>query len=293
MVDKPPGPTSHDVVSQIRRLAGTRRVGHAGTLDPMATGVLVVGVERATRLLGLLALRDKAYEASVRLGVATDTDDAEGKVVAIHRVGPMTEAAVRHAATAFVGPLDQVPSTYSAIKVDGVRSYARARAGEAVDLPARRVTVSRLAVTAVHPDPAGEVLDVDLSLECSSGTYVRALARDLGSALGVGGHLVALRRTRVGPFTLTRAHGLAELTAMAAAGRFGEAMASLADSVAAGFARRDVDAADARVLGHGGRLPASGVGSGPVGVFGPGGSVVALVEDRDGFARSLVVFAPL
>ena len=209
VVDKPQGITSHGVVARVRRLAGTRKVGHAGTLDPMATGVLVVGVGRATRLLGQLTLHDKRYLATVRLGQETSTEDSEGEVTASHGAPHLTERDVRTAAAAFLGDIDQVPSAVSAIKVDGVRSYKRVRAGEDVALPARRVTISRLDIASVTPAVASDatpVVDVELDVECSSGTYIRALARDLGDALGVGGHLTALRRTRVGPFTLDGAH---------------------------------------------------------------------------------------
>ena len=194
--------TSHDVVARVRRLAGTRKVGHAGTLDPMATGVLVLGVERATRLLGHLMLTEKAYDATARLGVATVTDDAEGDVTATVSAAHLDEATVRAAFAEQVGELDQVPTAVSAVKVDGVRAYQRVRDGEDVVLEPRRVTVHELTVADVRA--GGEHVDVDLSLRCSSGTYVRAIARDVGAALGVGGHLTALRRTAVGPYGLDR-----------------------------------------------------------------------------------------
>lgn len=190
------------------------------------------------------------------------------------------------------GDIEQVPAAYSAVKVDGVRAYARARAGQAVELAARRVTVHRLEVLAARPAGDGSTLDVDLAVECSSGTYVRALARDLGAALGVGGHLVALRRTRVGPFAVAADWTLDELAALAAAGRLADAVLPLADAVAECFPHRTVDAAGARVLGHGGCLPASALGPGTVGVFGQDGSLIALAQDVTGVARPLVVFAP-
>lgn len=209
VVDKPAGWTSHQVVGRVRRLAGTRKVGHAGTLDPMATGVLVVGIERATRLLGHLALHDKRYLATIRLGQSTVTDDAEGDVTSSPGASSVGEGDVRLLLPDFTGAIEQVPSAVSAIKVDGRRSYARVRAGEEVSLKARSVTVSRFDLVAVRRlETAGSdgatvtVLDVDVDVECSSGTYVRALARDVGERLGVGGHLVALRRTRVGGFDL-------------------------------------------------------------------------------------------
>jgi tRNA pseudouridine55 synthase len=284
VVDKPSAWTSHDVVARIRRLAGTKRVGHAGTLDPMATGVLLVGVGRATRLLGHLALRDKAYEATIRLGQSTVTDDSEGAVLSESSAAFLTEVDVEQAIGRLTGDIDQVPAQVSAVKVAGKRSYARVRAGEDVRLPVRGITVTRFDLVAMRRPPAlHDVVDVDTTVECSSGTYVRALARDLGAILGVGGHLIALRRTRVGPYHLAQAHRLDSLAPPLPVIR-------LAEVVADAFPRRDVDAAAARSLSHGVPLPAGG-DSGPVGVFGPDGAVLALVEDRDGRARPLVVFS--
>ncbi len=222
VVDKPGGLTSHDVVARIRRLAGTRRVGHAGTLDPMATGVLVVGVEKATRLLGHLTLTEKEYQATVRLGQATDTGDAEGTITAAGPAGQLTMAQVQAAAAALTGPIQQVPPAVSAIKVAGRRAYQLAREGAPPVLDPRPVTVWSFTVQAVRSVSAGpqdgthhstgngapastqdgapgDLLDADVEVRCSSGTYIRALARDMGDALGVGGHLTRLRRTRVGP----------------------------------------------------------------------------------------------
>lgn len=277
VVDKPAGWTSHDVVGRLRRLAGTRRVGHAGTLDPMATGVLVVGVGRATRLLGHLAPATKTYDATIRLGVTTTTDDADGEVVASAPVA-VGDAALRATMAALTGEIEQVPSAVSAVKVGGVRAYARVRAGERVELAPRRVTVDRFDLR----ERRGDRLDVTVG--CSSGTYVRALARDLGAALGCGAHVTALRRTRVGPFTLAQARTLDELAASFT-------VVPLADALAAAFPRRDVDDAATRTLRHGGRLPAVGL-AGPYGVFGPDGRALALVEERGGAARPLVVLAP-
>ena len=209
VVDKPEGMTSHDVVARLRRLAQTRKVGHAGTLDPMATGVLVVGVNRATRLLGHLMLTEKAYDATIRLGVGTTTDDAEGEVLAATDASALTDEAIRTALAAFEGDIEQVPTAVSAIKVDGKRAYQRVRDGEQVTLRARPVTIHELMVLEIGP--SGQVRDVRISVRCSSGTYIRAIARDLGEALGVGGHLTALRRTAVGEFGLSRAHTLEQL----------------------------------------------------------------------------------
>ena len=280
VVDKPAGLTSHDVVARIRRLAGTRKVGHAGTLDPMATGVLVVGVNRATRLLGHLTLTEKSYDATVRLGATTVTDDAEGDVLTTTPADGVTDEAIERGVVALTGDIEQVPSAVSAIKVDGQRAYKKVRAGEEVDLAARPVTVRELAVLATRRTPG--VVDVDVRVVCSSGTYVRALARDLGAGLGVGGHLMMLRRTRVGPYGLDCAHTLESL---------GEdfVLLPIADAARAAFASRDVDDSAAVVISHGGPLPASGV-QGPVAVFGPDGGFLALVEDRGEVTRVLAVF---
>ena len=209
IVDKPGGMTSHDVVARIRRLAHTRRVGHAGTLDPMATGVLVIGVEKATRLLGHLMLTEKAYEATIRLGQSTTTDDAEGELTGGSPASGVTRAALDAEIAKLTGEILQVPSSVSAIKVNGQRAYKLTRAGEAPELAARPVTVYDFTVTAVRP--AGDYLDLDATVRCSSGTYIRALARDLGAALGTGGHLTALRRTAVGPYGIAQAHTLKDL----------------------------------------------------------------------------------
>jgi tRNA pseudouridine55 synthase len=282
IVDKPPGMTSHDVVARIRRLAGTRRVGHAGTLDPMATGVLVVGVEKATRLLGHLALTEKEYLATIRLGQATDTGDADGTVVSAAPAGELALARVRAAAAALTGEIQQVPPAVSAIKVGGRRAYQLAREGAAPVLEARAVTVDEFTIT--DPRPAGALLDVTAAVRCSSGTYVRALARDLGSSLGVGGHLTMLRRTRVGPYRLSDARGLAELAA-----RF--EVIPLAEAAAAAFPVRPLTDAEAQSLSHGASLTAAGA-AGPVAALAPDGTLVALIEERGGRARPLAVFVP-
>jgi tRNA pseudouridine55 synthase len=282
VVDKPGGFTSHDVVARLRRILRTRKVGHAGTLDPMATGVLVCGVGRGTKLLGHLALGTKAYTATIRLGVTTTTDDAEGEVVSTvsdTAAAGIGDDAVAAAVAALTGEILQVPSAVSAVQVDGRRAYARVRAGEEVVLPARPVTVAAFTVRARRGD------ELDVAVECSSGTYVRALARDLGAALGVGGHLTALRRTRVGPFLLAHARTLPQVEADPGLSL------SLADAVALAFARRDVDAAAAADLAHGRPLPAAGL-PGTYGVFAPDGRVLGLVAEREGAARPVVVLAP-
>ena len=204
ILDKPAGWTSHQVVGRIRRLAGTRKVGHAGTLDPMATGVLIVGVEKATRLLGYLALSDKAYEATIRLGIGTITDDAEGEVTTTMGAADLENAEIEAAMAKLRGDILQVPAAVSAIKINGVRSYRRVRAGQSVELSERPVTIRRFELLGRRELEVDGISCVDLVVvvECSSGTYIRALARDLGAGLGVGGHLTTLRRTRVGAFTL-------------------------------------------------------------------------------------------
>jgi tRNA pseudouridine55 synthase len=287
IVDKPGGLTSHDVVARIRRLAGTRRVGHAGTLDPMATGVLVVGVEKATRLLGYLTLTEKQYDATIRLGQSTSTDDAEGELT---RTAPATGLApetITKAVAELTGEIQQVPPAVSAIKVDGQRAYKLTRAGAAPELKPRPVTVYEFTVTDIRPAGDGDLTEVDATVRCSSGTYIRALARDLGDKLGTGGHLTALRRTRVGGYGLDSAKTLDQL-----AERF-EVM-PLAQAAAAAFPRRDLSADEARRVAHGGRLPAGPPGTGtpsPTAAFAPDGSLVALLAEQDGQARPLAVFA--
>jgi tRNA pseudouridine55 synthase len=287
IVDKPGGLTSHDVVARIRRLAGTRRVGHAGTLDPMATGVLVVGVEKATRLLGYLTLTQKQYDATIRLGQSTSTDDAEGELTKTAPATGLTPETIDKAVAELTGEIQQVPPAVSAIKVDGQRAYKLTRAGAAPELKPRPVTVYEFTVTDIRPVGEGSLIEVDATVRCSSGTYVRALARDLGDKLGTGGHLTALRRTRVGEYGLDAAKTLDQL-----AERF-EVM-PLAQAAAAAFPRRDLSADEARRLAHGGRLPAGPPGTGtpgPTAAFAPDGSLVALLADQDGQARPLAVFA--
>ena len=277
VVDKSPGMTSHDVVARVRRLAGTRKVGHAGTLDPMATGVLVLGVDRATRLLGHLMLTEKAYDATIRLGAATTTDDAEGEVVSTHAVDGVREDDVRAELARFVGDIEQVPTAVSAIKVDGQRAYARVRAGEQVELKARPVTIHELVVHEVA------LPDVRISVRCSSGTYIRAIARDLGAALGVGGHLTALRRTAVGSFDLSAARTLDELGDDFAVLPIAEAARATFPVVDLG----DVQAADVR-FGRALDLALDGVG--PHAFFAPDGEFLALYEQRGSQAKPVAVF---
>ncbi|MCK0116680.1 tRNA pseudouridine(55) synthase TruB [Isoptericola sp. S6320L] len=297
VVDKPAGLTSHDVVARCRRLAGTRKVGHAGTLDPMATGVLVVGVGRATRLLTYVVGADKAYEATIRLGVGTTTDDAEGEVVGTPGVADGVDpGALERAVASLTGDIEQVPTTVSAIKVDGRRAYARVRAGEDVELAARPVTVSAFDVRTVRSGTADgvPVTDLDASVVVSSGTYVRALARDLGVALGTMGHLTALRRTRVGCYGLAGARTLDEMEAQADADGVLSTL-SPADAARAAFEVRELTADESTALGYGQWVAPSGA-EGTLAGIGPDGRLVALLEDttRHGerLARPVLVLAP-
>ena len=280
VIDKPAGMTSHQVVGRVRRIFGTRKVGHAGTLDPMATGVLIVGLNRATRLLGHLALHDKAYRATIRLGEATTTDDAEGEPLTGADASRLDRAAIEGALVALRGQILQRPSTVSAIKVDGKRAYARARSGEDVVLAPRPVTVSRFDVLALRFE--GRFCDVDVEVECSSGTYVRALARDLGDALGVGGHLTMLRRTRIGRFTQADA---VELDTLAASTQ----LMTMAEAASLSFPCTRVDAAAARDVSHG-RPLAIEVRCDPTGIIGPDGTLLALYRPEGPGARPVAVF---
>ena len=283
LVDKPAGITSHDVVSRVRKLAGTRKVGHAGTLDPMATGLLILGIDASTRLLTYLVGLDKEYLATIRLGFATTTDDAEGEPVGqtVDASGVSADA-IRAAILPLSGPISQVPSSVSAIKVDGRRSYDRVREGEDVTLPAREVTVTAFDVIEQRPG------ELDVRIACSSGTYVRALARDLGAALGVGGHLTALRRTRVGPFLVADAGSLGD-TLMAS-------LRSPASVAAELFETVRLTATEERDLTQGKRPPLANLAdrladsSGPIAAIGQNGNLTGLISTSAGVARVLVNF---
>ena len=340
IVDKPAGWTSHQVVGFCRRLAGTRKVGHAGTLDPMATGVLVVGVNRATRLLTYIVGADKTYRATIRLGVGTLTDDAEGVATSVAAAGDVeavTPEVLRAAVADLTGNLSQVPSTVSAIKIDGQRSYTRARAGEDVVLAGRPVTVSQFDVldvrcdtgvppqeeaddpAAVHRRERGEVrvevptsdipadpvpvIDVDVEVSVSSGTYVRALARDLGAALGIGGHLTSLRRTRVGGIGLEQAYTVEQLetareagaprdTPEPAPGTSGLPLVTLEEAARASMPARTLDADEAHRLGHGVRIPSEQPGrTDKVAAFAPDGRLVAILDETGERVMPEAVFA--
>lgn len=283
IVDKPQGWTSHDVVGRTRRLAGTRKVGHAGTLDPMATGVLVVGVNKATRLLTYIVGATKTYEATIRLGENTVTDDAEGELIQARIAAAVTEEHIAREVAELTGDIEQVPSSVSAIKVNGERSYARVRSGQEVDLPARPVTVSRFDVHGIRRLRGGKIQDVDVTVECSSGTYIRALARDLGERLGVGGHLTALRRTRVGPYGISGARTMEQL-----AEEFG--MLPLDDAARALFPNRELSTEEASELSFGRRIGPNEHDDAVTAAFSPEGTCVALLKNKGGAAKPEIVF---
>lgn len=283
IVDKPAGMTSHDVVGRCRRIFGTRRVGHAGTLDPMATGVLVIGVERATKVLGLLTATSKSYAATIRLGQTTSTEDAEGELLQSVSAAGVTDDGVAAAVGALRGDINQVPSAVSAIKVGGRRAYQLARAGEAVELAARPVRIDRFAVKATRR--TADLVDLDVEVDCSSGTYIRALARDLGDALGVGGHLTSLRRTRVGRFDLSHAVPLDELASGA------RLSLSLDEACLLMFARRDLTAEEVDAAANGRALTPAGI-DGVYAATAADGRVIALLRDEGARTRSVVVIRP-
>lgn len=283
IVDKPAGMTSHDVVGRCRRLFGTRKVGHAGTLDPMATGVLVVGIERATKILGLLTATDKSYSATIRLGQTTTTEDAEGEVLQSVSAAGVTDEQIEAAVGALRGDIEQVPSAVSAIKVGGQRAYKLAREGQTVELAARPVHIGRFEVLAVRR--VDDFVDVDVAVDCSSGTYIRALARDVGVALGVGGHLTALRRTKVGRYGLDEARTLDELAEEA------RLSYSLDEACLVGFPRRDLTDAETEDTRHGRALTPAGI-DGIYAATAPDGRVIALLEDAPKRTKNVVVLRP-
>ncbi|MGY1604821.1 tRNA pseudouridine(55) synthase TruB [Geodermatophilus sp. SYSU D00815] len=289
LVDKPGGMTSHDVVARARRALSVRKVGHAGTLDPMATGLLVLGVGAATRLLGYVGGHDKTYDATIRLGQATVTDDREGEVLTPASTAGLADDDVRTALAAQTGPLQQVPSSVSAVKVAGRRSYDRVRAGEAVELAPRAVTVHALVVHRIAR-PTADLVDVDVTVSCTAGTYIRAIARDAGAALGVGGHLTALRRTASGPYTVGRAAPVEDAAAALVAGG-GAGFLPLTEAATTVFPPRAVSGEEARALVFGRRIPATGA-PGLHAAIDPGGRLVALVEDAGRTARVAVGFPP-
>jgi tRNA pseudouridine55 synthase len=295
LVDKPSGFTSHDVVARARKALGTRKVGHAGTLDPLATGLLTLGVGSATRLLTFLVGLDKTYETTIVLGRATTTDDSEGEPigepVSADALAAVTDERLASEVRALTGSISQVPSAVSAIKVDGRRAYDRVRAGEHVELAPRAVTIAAFDVLAVRRmgGSGGDAsIEVDARIDCSSGTYIRALARDLGTALGVGGHLSALRRTRVGPFSVARAVGLEELAESG-----GQSLADAATIAEELFPVLRATPDQARDLGHGKKLALPELDDvEPLAAIDDAGRLVALVSVSKGVGRTLVGFPP-
>ena len=293
LVDKPGGMTSHDVVARARRALGTRKIGHAGTLDPMATGLLILGVEAATRLLTFIVGLDKTYRATIRLGASTDTDDAEGATDQVTDASALTIDAVQRSIVALTGRISQVPSRVSAIKIGGRRAYDLVRAGKEVELVAREVTVSRFEIVEHRRPPASsgteKFLDLDVVVDSSSGTYIRALARDLGAALGVGGHLTALRRTRIGPFQVVDALSLDDLAADAE-----PLLLSPAAAASAVLDTLEVSADEVRDLRHGKRLPGAAARLAPEhrdrphAAIDPTGALVGIVERRAGDLKSVM-----
>jgi tRNA pseudouridine55 synthase len=283
VVDKPAGMTSHDVVGRCRRIFSTRRVGHAGTLDPMATGVLVIGIDRATKILGLLTAASKSYAATIRLGQTTSTEDAEGQVLQSVSAVHLTTEVICSAIEGLRGDIMQVPSVVSAIKVDGRRAYRLVREGHTVELKARPVRIERFELLAVRR--ADQLIDLDVEVDCSSGTYIRALARDLGEVLGVGGHLTSLRRTRVGHFTLEQACLLDELAE-------GPRLSlTLDEACLLLFPRRDLSTDEAEATSNGRSLAPAGI-DGIYAACDPGGRVVALLRDEGSRTKPVVVLRP-
>ncbi|MGH3959177.1 tRNA pseudouridine(55) synthase TruB [Mycobacterium sp.] len=283
IVDKPAGLTSHDVVTRCRWIFATRRVGHAGTLDPMATGVLVIGIERATKILGALTEASKSYAATIRLGQSTSTEDAEGKPVQQVSAKHVTDDAIAAAIAGLRGDIMQVPPAVSAVKIGGRRAYRLARAGEVVELTARPVRIDRFEMLAARRHD--HLVDVDVEVDCSSGTYIRALARDLGDALGVGGHLTALRRTRVGRFGLERARSLDELAQRR------QLSLTLDAACLQMFPRRDLTIEEADAAANGRALTPAGI-DGVYAACAPDGRVIALLRDDGERTRSVVVIRP-
>lgn len=283
LIDKPAGITSHDVVARTRKRADTRKVGHAGTLDPMATGLLVLGINSATRLLTFMVGLDKEYFATIRLGAATNTDDAEGEIISGGPTDSLTEAQIDEALAPLRGEISQVPSSVSAIKVGGKRAYTLARAGESVVLKSRAVTISAFEIIARRV--VDGFIDLDVRVECSSGTYIRALARDLGATLGVGGHLTALRRTKIGPFDIADA---AELETLDVA----QSLLSPAHVATTLFALYPLTPTQVIDLGHGKRLHDEdrANSAGPLAAVAPDGRLVGLVEIRENTVKPIVNF---
>jgi tRNA pseudouridine55 synthase len=281
LVDKPEGPTSHDIVAKARKIFGTRKIGHAGTLDPMATGMLILGIGKATRLLGYLTPAEKEYLATIQLGVGTNTDDAQGEVISRSTTESITDEMILNAVREFRGPISQIPSTVSAIKIKGKRAYARARDGEVVDIPAREVMIHDFEIISIQHNL--ETIDIKVRVVCSAGTYVRALARDLGVSLKVGGHLTELRRTRSGKFSQMRS--LTDIESK-------PEVIELAEAIKMTFPTVQISGEDIKRAKNGMRiLPPIELPSGIVGVFSAEGEVISLSENSNSELVPLVVFS--
>ncbi len=283
LIDKPSGPTSHDVVAKMRKLFNTRKVGHAGTLDPMATGMLVIGVGRATRLLGYFTAHEKEYLGTVCLGITTTTDDAQGEILKVASTAQLTPSLILETIREFRGPIMQQPSAVSAIKIDGKRAYARVRDGEDVVIPPRSVVIHDLEIIDIVRNEEADTFEVELRVVCSAGTYIRALARDIGSNLGVGGHLTALRRTRSGVFdTMTPMTQLQE----------NPKYLDLSDTIRKAFPVVTLSLEDSSKARNGVRLPTPiDVESGNVGVFDSAGIAIGIFDNSDSELKPLVVFS--
>jgi len=267
LINKAPGITSHDVVAQARKHYGTKKVGHAGTLDPMATGVLVLGIGSATRLLQYVTDGSKKYEATIRLGQSTHTDDREGEVIATSNASALSEDEIRSAIENFIGKIKQKPSSVSAIKIDGKRAHQRVRDGEVVDIPARDVEVMDIEVTEISK--TGDFTDVQVTVTCSAGTYIRAIARDLGDVLKVGGHLTSLNRTFVSPFDISECADLAD-----------SKLISTADGISRILPVRTIDLAEENEISFGRAIAASNK-SGAVAALDQSGEFLALLLDKE------------
>lgn len=291
VVDKPAGMTSHDVVAKLRRVMRTKRVGHSGTLDPMATGVLVVGVERGTKFLAHVVTHDKRYEATIRLGASTVTDDVEGEVLSRTNPRGVTDKDITEALRDQTGEIMQRPSSVSSIKVDGRRAHELVREGHDVMLPERPVTVFELTIGDIRRND--EYIDVDVAVHCSSGTYIRSIARDVGAVLGCGGHLIALRRTSVGPFTIGQARSLEDLTQAAEAGAEPENLLALDldQAMTTCFPTREVTSAEGEDLALGKWLAPVG-NEGIRAAVTPEGHAIALIKEKGKRAASVFVARP-
>jgi len=275
ILDKPAGITSHDVVAKLRKTLGTKQVGHAGTLDPMATGVLVLGVNKATKFLQYITQGKKAYHAQIRLGQVTTSDDAQGEIISTSDTSIVSDQEIRDFLASQVGNIMQVPTKVSAIKINGQRAYDLVREGKAVDIPARQIEIYKLDVIEIKRE---DFLDIEVYVECSAGTYIRSIARDLGSSLGVGGHLISLRRGLVAPFSLSDCSSLES-----------PEIRPLASEISKVMSVRNVDLLEVKELSFGRSLSASNC-DGPVVALAPDGKVAAILENRAHGAQPVAVF---